>query len=60
VAHKAKKPGFCYLAKVQYYETFALFKAAIVGCLAEASGKHKPKLASLLTLNFQTFENESL
>jgi transposase len=44
----------------KYYETFALFKAAIVGCLAEASGKHKPKLASLLTLNFQTFENESL
>jgi transposase len=44
----------------QYYETFALFKAAIVECLAEVSGKHKQKLASLLTLNFQTFENESL
>jgi len=28
--------------------------------LAETQGKHKQKLASLLTLKFQTFENETL
>jgi transposase len=44
----------------EYYETFALFKQAILDCLAETQGKHKLKLASLLTLNFQTFENETL
>jgi transposase len=44
----------------EYYETFADFKAAILACLDEAQGKHKQKLASLLTLNFQTFENENL
>lgn len=44
----------------KYYETFADFKAAIIECLAEAQGKHKHKLARLLTLKFQTFENETL
>jgi transposase len=44
----------------EYYATFALFKQAILGCLAETQGKHKLKLVSLLTLNFQTFENETL
>jgi transposase len=44
----------------EYYETFALFKQAILDCLAETHGKHKQKLASLLTLKFQTFENETL
>jgi transposase len=44
----------------KYYESFALFKQAILGCLAETQGKHQQKLASLLTLNFQTFENETL
>jgi len=44
----------------EYYETFALFKQAILDCLAETQGKHKQKLASLLTLKFQTFENETL
>ena len=39
----------------KYYEKFGLFKNAIVDCLAEADGKHKQKLSSLLTLNFQTF-----
>jgi len=44
----------------KYYETFASFKGAIMGCLAEAQGKHQQKLSSLLTLKFQTFENETL
>ncbi|MBN1888913.1 MAG: hypothetical protein JW850_13045 [Thermoflexales bacterium] len=44
----------------EYYETFALFKQAILGCLAETQGQHKLKLASLLTLNFQSFEDETL
>jgi transposase len=39
----------------KYYEKFEPFKNAIVDCLAEADGKHKQKLSSLLTLNFQTF-----
>ncbi|HUM67904.1 MAG TPA: IS630 family transposase [Chloroflexota bacterium] len=44
----------------QYYEKFADFKQAIEDCLAEVSGKFKEQLRSLLTLNFQTFENVSL
>jgi len=44
----------------KYDETFALFKQAILDCLAETQGKHRQKLASLLTLKFQTFENETL
>lgn len=44
----------------KYYETFASFKEAIIGCLSDVEGQHQQKLASLLTLNFQTFENETL
>ena len=44
----------------QYYEQFADFKQAIQDCLAEVTGKFKDQLTSLLTLNFQTFENVSL
>jgi len=43
-----------------YYEKFADFRQAIEDCLAEVSGTFKEQLASLLTLNFQTFENVSL
>ena len=41
----------------RYYEDFTRFKAAIVECLEGVEGKHKAAIASLLTLNFQTFEN---
>jgi transposase len=41
----------------RYYEDFARFKAAIVECLDAIEGKHKEAIASLLTLNFQTFED---
>lgn len=44
----------------QYYEKFANFKQAIEDCLANVSGQFKQELSSLLTLNFQTFENVSL
>lgn len=44
----------------QYYEKFANFKQAIEDCLANISGQFKQELSSLLTLNFQTFENVSL
>jgi transposase len=44
----------------RYYEDFARFKAAIVECLEGVEGKHKPAIASLLTLNFQTFEKPQL
>lgn len=43
-----------------YYAAFVDFKQAIEQCLAEVSGKFKAQLASLLTLNFQTFENVTL
>jgi len=29
-------------------------------CLSDTQGKHQQKLSSLLTLNFQTFEIETL
>lgn len=40
----------------QYYNKFDKFKQAISDCLENASVRHKDKLNSLLTLNFQTFE----
>lgn len=43
-----------------YYEEFSDFKKAISDCITEADGKYKQELASLLTLKFQTFENEAL
>jgi transposase len=44
----------------RYYEDFARFKAAIVECLEGVEGKHGPSIKSLLTLNFQTFEEPQL
>jgi transposase len=41
----------------RYYEDFARFKTAIQECLDGVEGKHEAAIASLLTLNFQTFEN---
>jgi transposase len=40
----------------RYYETFVDFKAAIMECLMQTQGLHKNDLATLLTLNFQTFK----
>ena len=44
----------------RYYEDFARFKQAIVDCLEGTQGKHKAAMTSLLTLNFQTFEDPQL
>lgn len=44
----------------KYYADFACFKKAILECLSETQNKHKAKLASLLTLHFQTFQSETL
>jgi transposase len=43
----------CLYAK--YSENFELFKQAIQDCLAQTTGRHKPALSRLLTLEFQTF-----
>lgn len=43
-----------------YYESYQEFNAAIQQCLDDLPGKHKAAMDSLLTLNFQTFENVSL
>jgi transposase len=44
----------------RYYEDFTRFKAAILECLEGVEGKHKAAIASLLTLNFQTFEQPQI
>src|SRR5512135_2219183 len=44
----------------RYYEDFTRFKAAIVECLEGIQGKHRAAIATLLTLNFQTFENPQI
>ena len=44
----------------RWHPTFADFKAAIEGTISELGGKHKDKLASLMTLNFQVFDDVSL
>ena len=41
----------------RYLPTFDDFKNDIDGCVNELDGKHKAKMDTLLTLNFQTFEN---
>lgn len=43
-----------------YYESFAQFKTAISACVADSQTTHRDALASLLTLNFQTFDNVNL
>lgn len=44
----------------RYHATFADFKAAIERTIAELGGRHKEKLAKLMTLNFQVFDDVSL
>ncbi len=44
----------------RYYEDFARFKEAITECLDGVEGEHKSSIRSLLTLNFQTFEEPQL
>ena len=44
----------------RYHPTFADFQAAIQETLGQLSTKHKDRIASLMTLNFQVFDNVSL
>ncbi len=43
-----------------YYSNYEQFTTAIQGCLDDLPTKHKAAMDSLLTHNFQTFENVSL
>lgn len=43
-----------------YHDSYEAFTAAIERCLAELPTKHKAAMDSLLTHNFQTFENVSV
>jgi transposase len=38
-----------------YHGTFEDFKRAIDGCITETEGKHKKKVSTLITENFQPF-----
>ena len=44
----------------RHHQDFKKFQEAIDGCLADMPTKHSEKLATLLTHNFQTWENVSL
>jgi transposase len=44
----------------RYHASFADFKGAIEGTMSELGGKHKEKLATLMTHNFQVFDEVSL
>jgi hypothetical protein len=44
----------------RYHEDFARFKAAIAECLEGVEGKYRVAIKSLMTLNFQTFEEPQL
>ena len=44
----------------RWHATFADFKGAIEGVIGNLGGKHKDKLASLMTLKFQVFDDVSL
>lgn len=41
----------------KYYAEFDDFKAAIDTCIQQANSTHKQSLETLLSLNFQSFEN---
>ena len=41
----------------RYHEDFNEFSQAIIDCINNATTTHKAELKTLLTLNFQTFEN---
>lgn len=43
----------------KYYHDYKQFENAIVECIKNANTKHKSKLKSLLTWNFQSFKNEN-
>jgi transposase len=43
----------------RHYNTFADFQAAIDDCLTKIPTAHREKLGTLMTHNFQTFENAS-
>jgi hypothetical protein len=44
----------------RYHATFADFRAAIEDTLGKLPTTHKDNLSSLMTLNFQEFDNVSL
>jgi transposase len=44
----------------RHHQDFNRFQDAIDGCLADLSTKHREKLATLLTHNFQTWDDVSL
>ena len=46
--------------RTKYYDNYDKFNAAIQRCLDDLPTKHKAAMDSLLTHNFQTFENVSL
>jgi transposase len=46
--------------RTKYYDSYDEFHAAIQRCLEDLPTKHKDAMDSLLTHNFQTFENVSL
>jgi transposase len=43
----------------RHYNTFVEFKAAIDGCLSKIPTEHRRELSTLMTHNFQTFDNVS-
>lgn len=43
----------------RHYNTFADFRGAIDGCLSKIATEHRTELKTLITHNFQTFENVS-
>ena len=46
--------------RTKYYDNYEKFHAAIQQCLDDLPSKHKAAMGTLLTHNFQTFENVSL
>ena len=44
----------------RHHQDFKKFQGAIDGCLADLPTKHREKLATLMTHNFQTWDNVSL
>jgi len=55
-----KFPYWIVMLTSRHHQDFQKFQEAIDGCLADMPTKHRGKLATLLTHNFQTWDSVSL
>ena len=59
IAHNTLPQVFARMRPLPHYDTFEAFPGAIDGCLNKIETEHGKELKSLMTHEFQTFQNVS-